>query len=622
MPAAKPPSYKPAPNAPVPETGIGGERAGGEAEVDDRSNGERTDPGGPAPGVLAQARRASGAPAQARLGDATLVYDRKKGRSQTPASGSPRLVVTAGPRKGTEHALAEELTTIGRGSDNVLVIPDISVSRQHSRLEKQGGRWVVLDQGSGNGTRVNGKAVERYPLRHGDEIEMGDTRLQFVEPGGVLVKGAKGTAPAGPRLSAGEVEATSNKPSPRSALQRRAPLYGAVVVALCIVFAAGLVRRQHRLRLEAEAAALADESREFAQKRFQEGVLFLKSGKWVEARDKLKIAAELDPQDPEIARYLESAQAEAPRAQQLATVRAALQRSDYAGARGALLGVPEDSALAESAHELAQQLRSALDAAVRAAKSRAEAGDAEAAQDLLEPVLAAEPSRSDALAVKQAIAGQRRQSPAPGRRRWRIQAAPAPAQPGPEVQGILEAYLSGDIGAAIERAEHGHSPRGERLLTDLKNFDAAYKDGLAKQQANRMEEALRALEQAAAADRSIAQGKGGRLGREVRHALSALHYQLGEAQAASDEGLPQAAAHLRAAVQNDPSNDAAQAQLRQIGDRCKDLYLRGYVAKDEDVEAARKSFKLVIETLPASDETAQKAKRWVDKLDGKVSRDE
>ncbi len=586
MPAAKPPSYKPAPNAPVPETGIGGERAGGEAEVDDRSNGERTDPGGPAPGVLAQARRASGAPAQARLGDATLVYDRKKGRSQPPASGSPRLVVTAGPRKGTEHALAEELTTIGRGSDNVLVIPDISVSRQHSRLEKQGGRWVVLDQGSGNGTRVNGKAVERYPLRHGDEIEMGDTRLQFVEPGGVLVKGAKGTAPAGPRLSAGEVEATSNKPSPRSALQRRAPLYGAVVVALCIVFAAGLVRRQHRLRLEAEAAALADESREFAQKHFQEGVLFLKSGKWVEARDKLKIAAELDPQDPEIARYLESAQAEAPRAQQLATARAALQRSDYAGARGALLGVPEDSALAESAHELAQQLRSALDAAVRAAKSRAEAGDA------------------------------------PGRRRWRIQAAPAPAQPGPEVQGILEAYLSGDIGAAIERAEHGHSARGERLLTDLKNFDAAYKDGLAKQQANRMEEALRALEQAAAADRSIAQGKGGRLGREVRHALSALHYQLGEAQAASDEGLPQAAAHLRAAVQNDPSNDAAQAQLRQIGDRCKDLYLRGYVAKDEDVEAARKSFKLVIETLPASDETAQKAKRWVDKLDGKVSRDE
>jgi hypothetical protein len=472
------------------------------------------------------------APAPARTGDATLVYDRNKGRSQPSASGSPRLVVTAG------------------------------------------------------------------------------------EPGGVLVK----AAPAGPRLSADEVEATGNKPPPRSALKRHAPIYGAMVVALCIVFAAGLLRRQRRLRLEAEAAALGDESREFAQKRFQEGVLLLKSGKWVKARDKLKIAAELDPLEPEISRYLESAQVEAPRAQQLATARAALQRTDYAGAREALLAVPEDSALAGSARELAQQLRSALDAGVRAAKSRAEAGDAAEAQDLLEPVLAAEPSRADALAVKEAIAGQRRRSPAPGRSAGRIQAALA--QPGPEVPGILEAYLSGDIAVAIERAEHAHNPRGERLLTDLKSLDAASKEGIAGQQANRTEEALRALDQAAAADRSIAQGKGGRLGREVQKALSALHYQLGEAQAASDEGLPQAAAHLRAAVQNDPSNDAAQARLREIDDRCKELYLRGYVAKDEDVDAARKSFNLVMETLPASDETAQKAKRWFDKLDGKVNRNE
>ena len=75
-------------------------------------------------------------------------------------------------------------------------------------------------------------------------------------------------------------------------------------------------------------------------------------------------------------------------------------------------------------------------------------------------------------------------------------------------------------------------------------------------------------------------------------------------------------------MQDDPSNDAASSQLRQIADRAKDIYLRGYVAKDDDAESARKAFKLVIETLPASDETAQKAKRWLDKLDGKVSKEE
>jgi len=124
------------------------------------------------------------------------------------------------------------------------------------------------------------------------------------------------------------------------------------------------------------------------------------------------------------------------------------------------------------------------------------------------------------------------------------------------------------------------------------------------------------------ADRAIGGGKDGRLGREVRKALSALHYQIGAAQAGSDDSLPQAAAHLRAAVQDDPSNDAASSQLRQIADRAKEIYLRGYVAKDDDAESARRAFKLVIETLPSSDETAQKAKRWLDKLDGKVSKEE
>jgi len=579
MPAAKPPPRKPLKAEPPVE---------------------RTDPGSPPP-------------VEPGPGDATLVYDKTKGRPKTV--DLPRLVITAGPRKGTEYPLTEPLTTIGRGSDNVLVIPDISVSRLHSRLEKQGERWVVLDQGSGNGTRVNGKSIERYPLQHGDEIEMGDTRVQFMEPGGVVVKSKK------LQTKSTDDEVTSNKAPPPGSLRKRAPLYGAIVVALVIVFAAGLIKKGRQEAADAEAAAQGAESREFAQKRFQEGVALLKAGKWVEARDKLKIAAELDGQDPEIARYLESAQNEAPRAQQLAQARAALARKDYAGARSALAGVPEDSALVESAHEVGQQLKDAIDAAVRDAKARVESGDLNAAQELLDPVLMAEPSRADAVAVKDAIAAQKRAA-APAVERRRTPEPVAKPQPAPDVQGVLEAYLAGDIGAAIERAQASNSPRGERLLQDLKTFDAAYKDGLGKKQAGKTAEAVRALELAAAADRAIAAGAQGRLGREVRKALSGLHYQLGAAQTGSDDTLPQAAAHLRAAVQDDPSNDAAASQLRQIADRCKEIYLRGYVAKDNDSESARKAFKLVIETLPPSDETAQKARRWLDKLDGKVSKEE
>jgi len=581
---------------------------------------ETTDPGGPSPEVLAQARK--DAPAvQPGPGDATLVYDKNKGRPRTPASEAPKILVIAGPRKGTEFDLTEELTTIGRGSDNVMVIPDISVSRQHVRIEKQGESWVLLDQGSGNGTRVNGKAVDRYPLKHGDEIEMGDTKVRFVEPGGVMVRSSKPALPKVAAPSADGPETTTNKAPPKSALRRRAPLYLAVVAALAIVFAAGMVRRAQRARLEAAAAQQGDESRQLAQQRFQEGVQLLKQGRWVEARDKLKIAGELDGQDKEIARYLESAEAEAPRAQSLAAARAALARRDYAGVRGALAAVPDDSALADSARELAQQLRAALDSAVREARARVEAGDAAGASDLLDPVLAAEPSRADALAVKDAIASQKRSAAPPRREKEQRSASAEAPPPAADVQSILEAYLAGDIGAAIQRAQTAQSPRGVRLLDDLRQFDSSYKEGLAKQQQHRLPEAVRALEMAAAADKSIAQGKEGRLGREVHKALSALHFQAASG-LSGDESLPQEAQHLRAAVQYDSGNDAAQAQLRQVIDRAKEIYLRGYVAKDEDAESARKAFRLVIETLPASDETAQKAKRWLDKLDGKVAKDE
>jgi hypothetical protein len=49
----------------------------------------------------------------------------------------------------------------------------------------------------------------------------------------------------------------------------------------------------------------------------------------------------------------------------------------------------------------------------------------------------------------------------------------------------------------------------------------------------------------------------------------------------------------------------------------KDIYQQGYFEKDSDPDAARRAFKVVVSALPASDETQQKAKRWLDKLDGK-----
>jgi pSer/pThr/pTyr-binding forkhead associated (FHA) protein len=489
---------------------------------------EHTDPGGPPEAVLAQARQQS-VELPGAGSEATMVYDKNAGRALPLPPQTPHLAVTAGPRRGALIPLGDGGTSIGRGEGNTVVIPDISVSRQHVRVERESGRFVLYDQGSGNGTRVNGQSVDRHPLTSGDELELGDTRVLFVDPGVV---------------SANPLAEQAGSKS-----GKRIPVYFAMLFALALILGAGMLRQAQRQRAEAEAQRQRDEAAALAQQRFQEGTALLEQGKWAEARDKLKIAAELDGQDGEIGRHLDLAEAE----------------------------VAREQSLAQAARDLRQEPRAQT-----------------------APVETTLPER-----------------PAGG---VRPKAVPV-AEP-PDMQKVLEAYLAGDLGGALERAAKAQGPRGPPLLLQLRSFEAVYKDGLAKQQEKKLPDAIAALEQAEQADRLIARGKNGKLGREVHQALSSLHTQLAAQLAGSEEGLPAAAAHLRSALQEDPANEQATAGLRQIDERCKELYLRGYVSKDDDVETARSAFKLVLATLPASDPTAIKAKRWLDKLDGKVPGDE
>lgn len=69
------------------------------------------------------------------------------------------------------------LLTIGRGSDNGLVIHDSRISRHHARLQARRGTLVLTDLGSTNGSRVNGVPVQEVVLGEGDRIELGDTVL-------------------------------------------------------------------------------------------------------------------------------------------------------------------------------------------------------------------------------------------------------------------------------------------------------------------------------------------------------------------------------------------------------------------------------------------------------------
>ncbi len=68
---------------------------------------------------------------------------------------------------------------IGRGTDSDLQLLDQGVSRRHVDIQYDGNRATAYDLGSTNGTTVNGHEINSQPLRHGDVIRVGHTRIVF-----------------------------------------------------------------------------------------------------------------------------------------------------------------------------------------------------------------------------------------------------------------------------------------------------------------------------------------------------------------------------------------------------------------------------------------------------------
>jgi serine/threonine protein kinase len=80
---------------------------------------------------------------------------------------------------------------IGRGEACELQVLEPAVSSRHCRLHFENGQWWVTDLKSRNGTRVQGKVVQRHALSVGDVIDIGSSnRFQAVSILGVAASAA------------------------------------------------------------------------------------------------------------------------------------------------------------------------------------------------------------------------------------------------------------------------------------------------------------------------------------------------------------------------------------------------------------------------------------------------
>jgi predicted component of type VI protein secretion system len=116
-----------------------------------------------------------------------------------------QLVMRSGPTPGAVFPLEGDQLTVGRDSTNAVAINDAEVSRRHARLNFQGGKYVIEDLGSTNGTFVNGQRLTGpHVLKPGDVVSFGEQIVLIydasnIDPGATLASprnAARGAAPA------------------------------------------------------------------------------------------------------------------------------------------------------------------------------------------------------------------------------------------------------------------------------------------------------------------------------------------------------------------------------------------------------------------------------------------
>ncbi|SEK52750.1 FHA domain-containing protein [Stigmatella aurantiaca] len=145
-------------------------------------------------------------------------------RGLTSGEG-PYFRIMNGPREGERIELndAQEII-IGRDETADVTFAEDLVSRRHAKLRRDWSGTHVEDLGSRNGIKVNKKKINRKTLKDGDELEVGSTRLIYVDPTdlpepSVVIP----HEPVDDGVDEEEEEHTPNQPLPRAPPPKRPP---------------------------------------------------------------------------------------------------------------------------------------------------------------------------------------------------------------------------------------------------------------------------------------------------------------------------------------------------------------------------------------------------------------
>lgn len=96
------------------------------------------------------------------------------------APDSAMIFIHRGAQKGARFHITADGVSIGRASESSIFLDDVTVSRKHATIVKNGNHFTFNDSGSLNGSYINNESISSKQLSSGDEIQIGKFHLLFI----------------------------------------------------------------------------------------------------------------------------------------------------------------------------------------------------------------------------------------------------------------------------------------------------------------------------------------------------------------------------------------------------------------------------------------------------------
>lgn len=93
---------------------------------------------------------------------------------------SAMVLIHRGAFRGARFLITAEGATIGRAPSCDIFLDDVTVSRSHGSISRDGSDFVFTDSGSLNGSYINNKVVTSHRLHLGDELQIGKFHMLFI----------------------------------------------------------------------------------------------------------------------------------------------------------------------------------------------------------------------------------------------------------------------------------------------------------------------------------------------------------------------------------------------------------------------------------------------------------